>query len=149
MRKILLVEDDGFKAKSLIDFLGVEWPDATVITAPSLVDAVEALYEPIYDLILVDMAIPSHPAILGGGSPMSLLTGGLEVLLELRSMERNDPCIVITQYPEIEISGTFFSVHDAALKIRDRLECNVLGCIKYSEGSSEWKLPLKTLLEEV
>ncbi|MFL1482003.1 response regulator [Pseudomonas grimontii] len=149
MKKVLLVEDDGFKAKSLIDFLGAECPGVIVITAPSLVDAVEALDEPMYDLILVDMAIPSHPTILGGGSPMSLLTGGLEVLLELRSLERKDPCIVITQYPEIEISGTFFSVKDAASKIRDRLNFNVLECIKYSEGTSEWKLPLRMLLENL
>lgn len=149
MKKILLIEDDGFKAKSLIDFLCSSWIGVSIITAPSLVDAVEAINERVYDLILIDMAIPSHPAILGGGSPMSLLTGGLEVLLELKFLGRLDSCVVITQYPEIEISGTFFSVSEAAKKIRERLNCEVLECIKYSEGSGDWKLALGAVLEKL
>jgi CheY-like chemotaxis protein len=136
---VLLIEDDSFKEKSLTDFLISNTPDVQIVSAPSLVDAIEAIDNKSYDLILIDMAIPSHPITHGGGAPISLLTGGLEVLLELESMGRLDPCIVITQYPDIEISGVFYPVHDAAQEIKDKLGCVVLDCIMYSEDSGDWK----------
>ncbi|WP_225917309.1 response regulator [Pseudomonas xanthosomatis] len=136
---ILIVEDDSFKAKSLKDFLSSTYSKPTIRIAPSLVDAIEAVTDSTYDLILVDMAIPSHPAVSGEGSPLSFLSGGLDVLLELSSLERDDPCIVVTQYPEIQIGGKLFAIKDAAARIRSYLGCDVKECIMYNEDSKDWK----------
>ncbi|MNC07525.1 hypothetical protein D3C75_550780 [compost metagenome] len=136
---ILIVEDDSFKAKSLKDFMAMTYANPSLRVAPSLVDAIEAVSESSYDLILVDMAIPSHPAISGEGSPLSFLSGGLDVLLELNSLERKDPCIVVTQYPEIQIGGKLYALKDAAAHIRSYLGCDVKECIMYNEDSKEWK----------
>lgn len=73
---ILLIEDDSFKADSLQSFLVEHLSNLDLVLAPSLVDAIEALEANKYSLILLDMAIPSHPTNPGEGAPMSLLTGG-------------------------------------------------------------------------
>lgn len=146
MKSILIIEDDSFKSKSLCDFLEGVFVEPDIELATSLVEAIGCVNSKRYDLILVDMAIPSHPSVSGGGSPMSLLTGGLDVLLELRFLERSDPCIVITQYPDIEISGQFYSVAEAAEEINRQLDCKVMACISYNEGSDAWK---KSLLEMI
>lgn len=147
--KILLIEDDSFKEKSLTDFLITTIPTASIVSAPSLVDAIEAIDLQTYELILIDMAIPSHPITLGGGAPISLLTGGLEVLLELESLDRHDPCVIITQYPDIEISGSFYHVNNASTEIKIRLGCEVLDCIQYSEDSGNWKLKLSAVIDKL
>ncbi|MEH6501031.1 MAG: response regulator [Pseudoalteromonas distincta] len=147
--KILLVEDDSFKALSISDYIHEECKQAIITIASSLVDAIDSVNNENFDLILVDMGIPSHPTVAGGGSPMSLLTGGLDVLLELNSLGRADPCLIITQYPEIEISGNFYPVNCATEKILIHLSCVVMDCILYIEGSSEWKGALKKALNTV
>lgn len=147
--QVLLIEDDSFKEKSLTDFIGDLIDDVRITTAPSLVDAIEAVDVGPYDLILIDMAIPSHPIILGGGAPISLLTGGIEVLLELNSLDRSDPCVIITQYPDIEISGSFVHIDNATHEINSRLGCKVLDCILYSEDSGTWKAKLGTIIKNL
>lgn len=147
MMQVLLIEDDGFKEKSLTDFIFSMVEQVIITSAPSLVDAIEAIDHKVYDLILIDMAIPSHPIISGGGAPISLLTGGLEVLLELASLERTDPCVIVTQYPDIEISGSFYNVDDAGLVIKASLGCDVIDCIQYSEDSGDWKIKLSAVID--
>lgn len=142
MKKILVVEDDSFKSKSLCDFLYKFFENPTIDLAASLVEGISLVNNNVYDLIFVDMAIPSHPSIPGGGAPMSLLTGGLDILLELKYLERCDPCFIITQYPDIEIGGQFYSIDDAAEEIKQQLGCAVLACISYNEGSDSWKASL-------
>jgi len=148
MIKILLIEDDSFKAKSLQDFVSSVLRDVSINNASSLVEAIDQVSQEPFDLVLIDMAIPSHPIISGAGSPISLLTGGLDVLLELKSLERSDPCVIITQYPEIELSGQFFPVQQACREIKTQLDCEVLACIEYSEGSESWKAALLDILKQ-
>ena len=88
------------------------------------------------------MAIPSHATISGGGSPMSLLNGGLEVILELSSLDREDDCIIITQFHEVEICSNNYTINQAKDKIWELLECKVLDCILYEEDNILWQTQL-------
>jgi len=147
MKTVLIIEDDEFKAKSLRDYILSRDEYDNVYMASSLVEAVDSIKKSEYALILVDMAIPSHPVLMGGGSPISLLTGGLEVLMELSCMGRTEPCVVITQYYDIEISGEFYSLEEAKEEIFNQLGCSVLSCIEYKEGDDSWKLLLDKALK--
>ncbi|CAI87403.1 response regulator [Pseudoalteromonas translucida] len=147
MNTVLIIEDDKFKATSLEKFMIERDEFDQVINVTSLVEAIDAIEADEYSFILVDMAIPSHPIKLGEGSPISLLTGGLEVLMELSNMERKDPCVVITQFPDIEIAGQFYPLAKAKSEIKKQLECSVLACLEYKEGESLWKESLKEILD--
>jgi CheY-like chemotaxis protein len=146
MKNVLIIEDDEFKANNIRDLIVSSGKYSDVSLVSSLVEAIEAINKYDFDLILIDMAIPSHPVVSGGGAPMSLLTGGLEILLELQSIEKAPQCIIITQYPDIEISGEFYTVEEAAVEIKNLLGCEVLECIKYIEGSESWKTAIKKVL---
>lgn len=138
MKYLLIIEDDPFKATSLREFVALHRNFDQIFMASSLVEAIELVNERRYDLVLIDMAIPSHPTESGGGSPMSFLTGGLEVLFELNQLGRQDQCIIITQY-DIEIAGQFYSVEDAERVISEELNCKLSACILYDEGNDYWK----------
>lgn len=107
--KFLIIEDDNYKAESLKKFVFNNVDNkASILIATNLKDAILSIEENIFDYIFVDMSIPSHPTMIGQGTAFSLVKGGLEILMEISELDRNDRCIVITQYPEIEISGNFF-----------------------------------------
>lgn len=149
MKSVLIIEDDSFKANSLIEHIEYIIPDAVISIATNLTDAVEMVNNNIYSLIVLDMAIPSHPTVSGGGSPMSLLTGGLDILLELKELDRDDPCIIVTQYPDIEICENFYPLSKAKEEIKKLLDCDVVTCIAYSEGSAEWKVAITEELNRI
>ena len=147
MRKILLIEDDFFKAKSINQSTKSFYNECDVKHVTSLCDAIDVLNEKDFDLVLVDMAIPSHEIVSGGSSPQSLLTGGIEILLELNSLGSTSPCIVITQYPDIEISGKFYSLKNALGVLNSEIYSNIIDCIEYREGSNSWEQEFILALE--
>ncbi|WP_154172957.1 response regulator [Vibrio metoecus] len=149
MKNILIVEDDSFKADSLKSFLLGFHSQSQIQVVGSLVEATAIINKKVFDLILVDMAIPSHPSVAGGGAPKSLLTGGIDVLLELRYLNRSEPCIVVTQYPDIEISGSYYDLNKATNELKVQLDCNVIACIEYKEGDSSWEESLKNILDSI
>jgi len=145
---VLLVEDDEFKAKNLAEFVEDIFLESDIDIAASLVQAIDYVNKKKYDFLFVDMAIPSHPIVSGGGAPMSFLTGGLEVLLELSSMDRDDACFIVTQYPEIELAGEFYPVDRAGKAIKEQLGYDVLGCVEFSEDTDYWKDQIKMALKK-
>lgn len=146
---ILIIEDDDYKLERLKIFASVELENLTISTSESLKEALEAIGKNTFDLIFVDMAIPSHPTIAGQGTPVSFNTGGLEVLMELAAMGRSDPCIIITQYPDIEISGEYIPIGDVKTKLPLLLECEVAACIFYEEDSNTWEAELKKVFRDI
>ncbi|HFF5336572.1 TPA: response regulator, partial [Acinetobacter baumannii] len=136
----------SFKSKSLSDFINLHMSNINIEIATNLQCAITKVNNSLFDLILIDMAIPSHPIHSGTGSPINLLNGGLQVILELQYLKRSDNCIVLTQYPDIEICGEYFPVKNASINIKELLDCTVLDCIQYSEDSTTWKNELKANL---
>lgn len=55
-----------------------------------------------FDLVVLDMAIPSHPTAPGEGSPVSFLTGGLDVLLELSARNPSSRCMLILSFRRLK-----------------------------------------------
>jgi CheY-like chemotaxis protein len=144
--RVLLVEDDEHKRRSIISALQECAQSVNVIVAESLHTGIKNIDETPFDLVVLDMAIPSHPLVSGEGAPVPFNTGGLDILLELDSMGRNDPCIVITQFPEIEISQIFYSVEKAAVAIEKELGYKVIDCIAYSGVDGVWLEQFSELL---
>ncbi|MDO8729421.1 MAG: response regulator [bacterium] len=149
MKNVLIIEDDSFKSDNLATFLKANIGNANISLASDVASGVSAVERKIFDLIIIDMALPSHPVVSGGGAPMSLLSGGLEILFELRSLDRTDFCIIVTQYPEVEISGNYFPVEKAAAAIKTHFDCDVGACIEYAEASNAWKFELINLIKNI
>lgn len=145
--KVLIIEDDDYKANNLIKFIRRKYPSASLDIAVSLAEAIDFIDDSVFDLIFVDMAIPSHTATHGEGAPMSLLTGGVDILLELSEMERSDLCVVITQHPSIEISGEHYPLEKAPERFKTLLNCDVLACIYYVEDDPKWIIDLEMAIK--
>lgn len=145
--KVLLVEDDEHKRVGIEQALRDCRGSVEVFVAASLYDAINSLDIGPFDLVVLDMAIPSHPTAPGEGSPVSFLTGGLDVLLELSARGRSDRCIIITQFPEIEISQVFYQVSQATAAIKEQLDYEVIDCIAYTSENEGWLHQFRTLLD--
>jgi len=147
--RIAIIEDDAYKSEDLHACVSEALPGATIISASDVSSGIKLIQSSEFNLVILDIALPSHPIVPGGGAPMSLISGGIEVLFEIQSLNRSDPCVIVTQYPEIEITGEYFSTLEATSAIKINFDIDILGCIQYSEQSTRWKTELKGYLEKI
>lgn len=147
--KVLLVEDDEFKATDILKVLGESLSQAEVLRAMSVTSAMKAINSETFALIVLDMSLPtfemSGPG--GGGSPQG--QGGLEVLRLARRLQNSSPFIVVTQYPDIELDGSDIPLATAAKALRGRFNVNVKACLLYEFDRDSWRTPFREFLLEL
>lgn len=91
MKKILLIEDESHKRDELAEYIEeFVGPDLSLDIVDSVRDAVLSVSRKDFDLIILDMALPTFTTNGGkfdGGLDQSL--GGVEVLRTLKSKKGN------------------------------------------------------------
>jgi len=148
--KCLIVEDDPFKMEGIrshlrdIFFGRIEFTDCHAL---SEVSTLLAAFD--FDLAILDMSIHSHEPEAGAGSPFQLSSGGLDVLFEIEHSDNNTQCIILTQYPDIEIESVPIAVEDAQHEIFEKFDIKVAGCVRYQENDNKWKAEVTSILEKL
>lgn len=148
--KCLIVEDDQFKMEGIRSHLSDIFGDRLdVVGCQALASATAVLATQTFDLAIIDMSIHSHEPEAGAGSPFPLSSGGLDVLFEIAASGKNTSCIILTQYPDIEIESLPIPVGLAKQEILDKFEIEVAGCVRYLENDSQWKADICAILERL
>ncbi len=144
--KILLVEDDNFKQELVEQALREAGFKITLAVGRSVQQAVQLVRSDVYDLIILDIALPSHENRPGGAQPISQPSGGLEVLLELSYEERADKVVIVTQYPEIEYDGTMYLLNSFQSHVAKTISANIVGVILFNAQDHHWRSQLRAIL---
>jgi CheY-like chemotaxis protein len=150
--RCLIVEDDPYKLDGIRTYLSSVFAGKLdVSVCQALASATALLGSRTFDLAIIDMSIHSHEPEAGSGSPFPLSSGGLDVLFEIVYSEKgsNTPCIILTQYPDIEIESLPIPVEQAKKEILDKFGVDVAGCVRYLENDSQWKSDLYSVLERL
>lgn len=146
MKSLLIVEDDEYKATDLIKTVNVGIGVNDIQRAASVTSALRAINGSHFDLVILDMSLPtfdiSGPG--GGGSPQS--QGGVEVLRLASRLDNRSPFVVITQYPDIEVDGHEVALGNAAQVLSQKFGVPVLGCLLYEFDDDAWREPLHTIM---
>ena len=143
---ILLIEDDHFKQELVEGAIREARSGAVVKLGRSVAQAVRLIRAGHYDLIVLDIALPSHESRAGGAQPISQPSGGLEVLLELSYEERADPVIIVTQYPEIEFDGKLHPLSKVMQALAGSISANIVDVIYFSAQDASWRDRFKKAL---
>ena len=134
--KALLVEDDEYKINSLCNELPSNY---RLSIARSVASAVRAVVESSYDLIILDMALPTFEKQNGGASGSSQPQGGVEVLRALKYAKNNSKIVIVSQFPGIEVDGDFITLEDSVQVLSEKYEIDVVGAIAYDFEDDTWK----------
>ncbi len=150
--RCLIVEDDPYKLNGIQTYLNSVFVGTLDISVcQALASATALLGSQKFDLAIIDMSIHSHEPEAGSGSPFPLSTGGLDVLFEIIHSENGTktPCIILTQYPDIEIESLPIPVEQAKKEILNKFDIDVAGCVRYLENDNQWKTDLYLILERL
>jgi ActR/RegA family two-component response regulator len=145
MTDVLIVEDDTFKMERL-ERCVVEVTSLRPRQAVSVQQAVQALRTSNFDLVVLDMALPSHTVQAGQSPATSLLTGGLEVIMEVAFGNRTEKIVVVTQFPEIDIDDTSYPLDEAHVALIGLFGDRVIAVIQYESGGTAWEAQLQSVL---
>ena len=144
--QVLLVEDDEFKAADLIRLLQERLNGGVLTRAASVTSALRALTTSTFELIILDMSLPtfdlSGPG--GGGSPQG--QGGIEVLRRARRLKATSEYIIVTQYPDIEIEGSEVPLNQAAERLSVHFKLRVKACLPYEFDRDDWQEAFRNAL---
>jgi CheY-like chemotaxis protein len=147
--KILVVEDDPYKFAQVETLICSVLSDVKLAHFNSVHGAVRYLKTETPDKIILDMSLPTHPPMVGEGSPVSLGAGGVEVLLALRRLKQFDlPVAILTQYIDFEIEDGYYALDAASEALRDLYNLNNVIAVLYEHDSVIWAEIIKNFLGE-
>lgn len=139
--RVLLIEDEQHKVSDLIAHLYKHGatPDNLQIVG-GVREAVLAVVEGEFDLIVLDMALPTFAGrgADGSGGGVAQAIGGVEVLRMLKVSKKSPRIIIVTQYPEIIIDGVKIRLNQAGKVLSAKYGQNVLGAVLYSYSTAAW-----------
>lgn len=143
--KIILVEDDEFKAKQIEMFLRDHDHDIEIFSAYNT--GMNAILNNVYELALLDMTIPSFEISPEHPISRSRKYGGKDIMNEMKRCGIQIPVIVITQY----------RVFDDGEKSLERLDEELLqeydenyrGIIYYNSSILDWQDKLQSIMYEI
>lgn len=146
--KILLVEDEDPKRNNILGTLAKMSPKPEVAEARSVTSALRSLRSFAFDLVLLDMSLPSFDVGPGepGGRPQGF--GGIEVL---RSMDRfgvRTPVVVITAYEAFPSGGTQIPLDALRADLTKAHPKIFHGLVFYNSVFSTWSDDLIALVNE-
>ena len=144
--RILIIEDDHFKADDLRKEIGGEFE---VFVVASVRDAVVKVLEETFDAIVLDMALPTFTADAASSSGTAQPQGGVEILRALRSGNPGTPVIIVSQYPDLEVDGEFHSLDASPRVLSERYSLRVIGAVVYDSQNRTWADVFRGLLNEL
>ena len=151
MKQVLLVEDEIHKKEELAgylnEFLG---NDLCLDVADSVREAVFAVTNVDYDLIILDMALPTFTAgkdSFDGGIDQAL--GGVEVLRTLKAIGKRNNVVIVTQYPDISIGGKRVKLKAAQSVLEKKYGQIVRGTVLYKYKSTLNGPKIKTIVDAI
>jgi CheY-like chemotaxis protein len=147
--KVLLIEDDEYKAKQIQDFLTskVKIPAESIYVCRAYQSGMESISKNIFDLILLDMSMPSFDVMPTRSPGRHRPYGGKDVLAEMKRKGFFIPTIIVTQF---SIFGEGEERMDGN-QLNELLEKGFpemyLGMVHYNASMRNWKDSLLELIK--
>ncbi len=145
--KILLIEDNQYKANQLEAFIASEFPNISLTIRGSYNSGLkEIVLNNDYVLILLDISMPTYDIKPGesGGEPIPL--AGKMILKEMFLRDIDTNVIVVTMYENF-VDGTQLTALDT--QFREEFSSNYRGYVYFSPGENNWKEYLKKSINEL
>lgn len=147
--KILIIEDDQNKLEQLASFVASEFCTPTVGRALSYRNGLAAVLEGNWDLVLLDMQLPTYDKSPKESGGRQRALAGEQILRKMALNRVATPAIVVTQFEKFGDLGHAISLRQLVDRLEDAGYPNYRGTVYYHAKISDWKSELKTLIDRV
>lgn len=136
--KILLIDDDTGKCKNIVKMLRMRFDSIEIRIAESVKDGISQLTADNFDLLILDMTLPTFTISSSedGGRPQPY--GGKEILRRIDRMQRTIPTIVVTAYDKFGEGKNISLLSELDKELANDFSPFYLGAIYYSTINDAW-----------
>jgi len=145
--KILIIEDDPIKLKSVTDFLKNEYQDAKIYDRMSYQSGLKLILKEGFDVVLLDMQLPNYDIKPGEDGYKHRPMAGRDILREIKRKRIPAKVMIITQYDSFGENGKTSSLEEWHTSFTADFANIYLKIIFYKPGSTSWKALLKENLD--
>jgi DNA-binding NarL/FixJ family response regulator len=147
--KVLIIEDDQNKLEQLATFVASEFPAESVGRALSYRNGLAALLSEKWDLVLLDMQLPTFDKSPRESGGRQRAFAGEQILRKMAHNKITAPAIVVTQFEKFGDLGSAISLRELMARLQSAGYPNYRGTVYYHAKISDWKSELRQLIERV
>ena len=147
MKRIVLIEDDKKKIEDINGFIQASF-DVELTIKESYQSGLRALIFDNYDLLLLDMSIPTwdrKPNESGGDFEKF---GGYKILKEIIRKNRPINTVLVTMFDDFGESDRSMTLSELDEALDEEFKEIYLGSVYYSSRENKWKDELKEIIEK-
>ena len=144
--RILIIEDDQNKRRQLVEFLCNTFPKCCVDEKFSYQSGLKEILRGGYDLILLDMSMPTYDISPNerGGRPR--VFGGKEILRQMQRRGLVIPVVIVTQFESFGDADEAVSLSELCEQLGKDYGSIYRGFVYYNAALDNWKRDLEDIL---
>lgn len=147
--KILFIEDNLIKMEAVLKVVQTTYPNAVITTKDSFRSGLKELISNSYDILLLDMSLPTWDRESVKKQEGFERFGGETIMREMKRKKKLIPTIVITMFNEFGIGKSFIDLIDLDKHLTSEFKEFYNGYVKYSSSEKKWEDELKKALDKL
>ena len=147
--KIIMIEDNEHKRRKLTELMKSIDSSIIISEANSYTTGLEMCISSTYDLLILDMSMPTYDKSNSESGGRFRTYGGKEIIRQLKRKKRNIPFIIVSQYPKFSEDSKTVSLQELGELLKNTSPEYYLETIFYDTSSSIWKKDLKNEIEKL
>jgi len=147
--KILVVEDNDYKRKRIVEVITTEINEVEISECYSFTSAWKKISTHNFDLILLDMSLPTFDKTESEPGGVFRVFGGKELARKMLRRKIRSKFLFITQYKSFSDNVNSCSFDSLKTELLAEYETDCLGFILYSNMQSEWRDDLVFTVNEL
>lgn len=144
--KILIIEDDKNKLQRIKEYLEKEGEKFTLFFANSYQAGLRLLETSEFDLLLLDMSLPSYDVTSTESGYKFRHFAGREIMEELTFLGKSLPVIIITAFDQFGEIGSQRTLRQLQEELAQEFKSMYAGVVFYSASEEIWKQQLWALI---
>lgn len=146
---ILLADDSQEKIKYVKEILDANIEYDTLDISNSYNSTTKAIKKKIYDLIILDMSMPTFDPVKGRTNATPRPLAGKDIMSKLHYRSINIPVVILTQFDVFGRLSDAVGLEDLTNDLSDSFPDNFKGCVFYDPQSSLWSNELVTVIKGI
>lgn len=147
--KILVVEDDFKKKEDIRNFLSSDLSFVDVMIKESYQSGLRELINNSYDLLLLDMSIPTWDKSIDEPGGNFEQFGGYKILKEITRKKKPVNTILITMFDDFGESDTSITLSQLDHLLKNDFPDIYKGAVYYNTREEQWKNDLSTFINNL
>jgi CheY-like chemotaxis protein len=145
--RILIVEDDQNKLKQLASFIMDRWPDFEITERRSYRSGLAEIVSNHYDLILLDMSMPTFDKTPEESGGRTRIFAGREILWQMAKRDIRTATMIVTQFESFGEGVDQMSLSELEKDLETAFSTSYLATVYYNAAHENWKEALVRHIE--